>query len=107
MTIQRHLKQIELDLGRNPDALRWAPRPLDLDLVLMGDCQLQTPTLTLPDPEILTRPFVAIPLAQLAPEWLHPTEKISLSAIAARFLQLPHDLIPDPATTERLQTILQ
>lgn len=105
--LQHTLKTIEIETGRQPGTTHWGPRTLDLDIMLMGECILQSPTLTLPNPEILTRAFVAIPLAQLAPEWLHPIEKISLATIAARFTPFPGELIADLETTARLQAIIR
>ncbi|MBF0125859.1 MAG: 2-amino-4-hydroxy-6-hydroxymethyldihydropteridine diphosphokinase, partial [Magnetococcales bacterium] len=74
LELQRTLKAIEQEMGRQPDAPRWAPRPLDLDIALMGELVRHSPNLVLPDPDMLTRPFLAVSLAQLAPAWLHPLE---------------------------------
>ena len=50
----------------------WGPRTLDLDLLLYGDRQIQTPTLTVPHPYLTERAFVLIPLAAIAPDWIEP-----------------------------------
>ncbi len=52
---------------------RWGPRHLDLDLLLYGDRVETSLTLELPHPRMAERPFVLIPLAEIAPHWLHPT----------------------------------
>jgi 2-amino-4-hydroxy-6-hydroxymethyldihydropteridine diphosphokinase len=79
------LRFIELLLGRRRSADRFAPRPIDLDLALWGDCVLSSPHLTLPDPDILTRAHLALPLAEVAPDWPHPLTGQTLAAIAAGF----------------------
>ncbi|MEO5362759.1 MAG: 2-amino-4-hydroxy-6-hydroxymethyldihydropteridine diphosphokinase [Magnetococcus sp. DMHC-8] len=79
------LRAIEAGLHRVRGAGRYAPRPLDLDIALMGDCVLRTDTLVVPDPDILHRPFLAIPLAELAPALRHPLVGLSLAQIADRF----------------------
>ena len=62
------LRPIEQRLGRQRGADRYAARPIDLDLVAYGDLVLEKAELRLPDPDILERPFLAIPLCELAPE---------------------------------------
>ena len=60
------LKRIELELGRGEHA-RWAPRTIDLDILLWGDERIATERLTVPHPGITERAFVLTPLAELAP----------------------------------------
>ena len=60
------LKQIELELGRGAHA-RWAPRTIDLDILLWGDDRITTDDLTVPHPGITERAFVLTPLAALTP----------------------------------------
>lgn len=84
LTLKFHvLRFIELLLGRRRSADKFAPRPIDLDLALYGDCVMNTPHLTLPDPDILTRAHVAMPLADVAPDWPHPLTGQRLAEIAA------------------------
>jgi len=70
--------------GRHRTADRNAPRTIDLDLLLYDDLVLQIPELTLPDPHILDRAFIAVPLAELAPDLLLPGAASSVREIAAR-----------------------
>lgn len=77
------LRFMELCLGRERSADKYAPRPIDLDLVLHGDAVIARPVLMLPDPDILTRAHVAQPLAELAPDFVHPLTGQTLAAIAA------------------------
>jgi len=66
------LRGIEEDLGRRRTADRSAPRPIDLDVLLHGERVVEEDGLRLPDPDVWTRPFVAIPLWELAPELVLP-----------------------------------
>jgi 2-amino-4-hydroxy-6-hydroxymethyldihydropteridine diphosphokinase len=68
----RRLLQVEESLGRIRDVLN-APRTIDLDLLLYGDEISDTEILTLPHPRFHQRRFVLAPLAELAPQILHPT----------------------------------
>ncbi|MEB3160262.1 MAG: 2-amino-4-hydroxy-6-hydroxymethyldihydropteridine diphosphokinase [Synechocystis sp.] len=48
---------------------RWGPRTLDLDLIFYGHQQLTLPNLQIPHPQFHLRPFVLVPLAEIAPQW--------------------------------------
>ncbi|MEL6950335.1 MAG: 2-amino-4-hydroxy-6-hydroxymethyldihydropteridine diphosphokinase [Pseudomonadota bacterium] len=63
---------LEREHGRVRDGVRWAPRRLDLDLLLLSDVVTETPTLTLPHPRMTERAFVLRPLATLAPTLMVP-----------------------------------
>jgi 2-amino-4-hydroxy-6-hydroxymethyldihydropteridine diphosphokinase len=65
-------KEVEAVRGRALDAPRHSPRPLDVDLLLLGDLQLSTERLTLPHPEVTSRRFVLAPLLELDPELTLP-----------------------------------
>lgn len=66
------LKAIEQEMGRRPSGVQWAPRIIDLDLLLYGEMVLQTPALTVPHPRMHERRFVLEPLNQIAPHTRHP-----------------------------------
>jgi 2-amino-4-hydroxy-6-hydroxymethyldihydropteridine diphosphokinase len=51
----------------------WGARTIDLDLLLYDDVVVRSPLLTVPHPRIAERPFVLGPLAELAPDLIHPT----------------------------------
>jgi len=68
----RHLQEIERSLGRPLPHLRWGPRVIDLDLLTYDQLILEEPILHLPHPRLHERPFVLIPLAEVAPLWRHP-----------------------------------
>lgn len=80
------LRGIEAQLGRRRSADRNAPRPIDLDIALYGDKVIENEALGLriPDPKILTRRHVVLPLADLSPARLHPLTGEPLSEIAVR-----------------------
>jgi 2-amino-4-hydroxy-6-hydroxymethyldihydropteridine diphosphokinase len=65
------LREIEQALGRN-DENRGGPRTLDLDILFYGHRVINEPGLTVPHPRLHRRRFVLVPLADLAPEWVHP-----------------------------------
>ncbi len=67
------LHEIERALGRRREAEpRWGPRTCDLDILLMGDTVIETDDLTIPHPRMHERLFVLRPLAQIAPDAVHP-----------------------------------
>lgn len=78
-------KEVEAERGRALDAPRHSPRPLDVDLLLLGDLELRTERLTLPHPETTSRRFVLAPLLELDPELTLPDGTI----LAAAFARLP------------------
>ena len=77
---------IERRLGRVPSTIRWAPRPIDLDLLLYDDRLIEQPTLTIPHSRMAQRRFVLEPLAQLAPEFVHPVLQQPISVLLERLL---------------------
>jgi 2-amino-4-hydroxy-6-hydroxymethyldihydropteridine diphosphokinase len=65
-------KEVEVARGRVLDAPRHSARPLDVDLLLLGDLELSTDRLALPHPEVTSRRFVLAPLLELDPELTLP-----------------------------------
>lgn len=61
-------KAIEVERGRVFGGPRHGPRPLDVDLLLLGDLELSSDRLTLPHPEVTSRRFVLAPLLELEPD---------------------------------------
>jgi 2-amino-4-hydroxy-6-hydroxymethyldihydropteridine diphosphokinase len=76
-------KTIEAQLGRDPAGRRHAPRPIDLDLLLLGDLQLDEPGLALPHPGVSARRFVLEPLLELDAELALPGGRRLADALAA------------------------
>lgn len=84
---------IEALCGRTREAPRWAPRTMDLDVLLYGELIRETPTLKLPRPDLLKRAYMLGPLADLAPELVHPTEKLTIGELWQRFDRSAHPLV--------------
>jgi 2-amino-4-hydroxy-6-hydroxymethyldihydropteridine diphosphokinase len=76
-------KAIEAERGRMLAASRHSPRPLDIDLLLLGDLELETERLTLPHPEVTSRRFVLVPLLELDPGLALPDGTRLADALAA------------------------
>jgi 2-amino-4-hydroxy-6-hydroxymethyldihydropteridine diphosphokinase len=96
------LREIETHCGRPRDAPKWAPRAMDLDILLYGDLRCEQPGLVLPRPDLLKRPYMLGPLADLAPDLMHPTAGATIGELWARFDRATHPLVPvKPACTPR------
>jgi 2-amino-4-hydroxy-6-hydroxymethyldihydropteridine diphosphokinase len=76
-------KEVEAERGRALDAPRHSPRPLDVDLLLLGDLELSTERLTLPHPEVSGRRFVLAPMLELDPDLTLPDGSSLAGALAA------------------------
>ena len=87
------LHAIEAFCGRPREAPRWAPRSMDLDVLLYGDLVCQEPHLKLPRPDLLKRAYMLGPLAALAPDVVHPTEKRTIGELWRRFDRAAHPLV--------------
>jgi len=69
----RYVKKIERRMGRNTESdIRNGPRPIDIDVLLYEDRILDTEELTVPHPRLHERAFVLVPLADIAPDVVHP-----------------------------------
>jgi 2-amino-4-hydroxy-6-hydroxymethyldihydropteridine diphosphokinase len=80
-------KAVERELGRVPGGRRHGPRPIDVDVLLLGDTPYASDRLTLPHAEVTTRRFVLVPLLELDPELRAPGGARLADALAA----LPDD----------------
>ena len=61
-------KAVEAGLGRARGGVRHGPRPIDLDVLLLGSREFASPGLALPHPEVTSRRFVLVPLLELDPD---------------------------------------
>ena len=64
-------RHLENELGRTP-TFHWGPRLIDIDILFYDDLVLDTPELMIPHPQPASRAFVLVPLADVAPDLVHP-----------------------------------
>ncbi len=76
-------KAVERDLGRRGGGPRHGPRPIDVDLLLLGDVEYSSERLTLPHEQVLARRFVLIPLLELDFTLTTPSGERLADALAA------------------------
>lgn len=91
------LQAIETLCGRPRGAPRWAPRTMDLDVLLYGQLVCDEPRLKLPRPDLLKRAYMLGPMAELAPEIVHPTAGRTMAELWQAFDQAAHPLHRMPA----------
>ncbi len=73
------LKGIEQKMGRYSRS--GEPRVIDIDIVLFGDQEVNVPGLIIPHPRMHERAFVLIPLAEIAPDFIHPVLKKTIKEL--------------------------
>jgi dihydroneopterin aldolase/2-amino-4-hydroxy-6-hydroxymethyldihydropteridine diphosphokinase len=95
------LRQIEDELGRRRTDDKYAPRTIDLDVLVYGDRVARSDEITVPDPQIESRAFLAVPLYELAPDLVMPGSGVPLRDVAATFEG--HDMKPLIEYTEALR----
>ena len=78
LRLLEHVKRIEEQIGRLL-SFRNAPRPIDIDILFYGDESMETESLTIPHPRIPERAFVLAPMAELEPDYLHPTRNQTMA----------------------------
>ena len=76
-------KAVERELGREAGGVRHGPRPIDVDVLLLGDVAFSSERLTLPHAEVTSRRFVLVPLLELDPELTLPGGVRLADALAA------------------------
>jgi 2-amino-4-hydroxy-6-hydroxymethyldihydropteridine diphosphokinase len=84
------LREIEAICGRPREAPKWAPRTMDLDILLYDE--LVEPEIKLPRPDLLKRAYMLGPMADLAPHVMHPTAHATIGELWSRFDQGAHAL---------------
>ena len=87
------LQRIEGLCGRTRDAPKWAPRSMDLDILLYGDRVCEEPGLVLPRPDLIRRPYMLGPMAELSPQVIHPTLGKTMAQLWAEFDRDAHDMV--------------
>jgi 2-amino-4-hydroxy-6-hydroxymethyldihydropteridine diphosphokinase len=111
-SIMARLHAVEARFGRKR-AQRWGMRTLDIDLLALGDSVVPDPEtqdhwrglapdaqigtapdrLILPHPRLQDRAFVLVPLADVAPDWVHPRTGLSVRAMLAALPQADRDAV--------------
>ena len=79
------LLEIEQEMGR-VRLRHWGERNIDLDLLLYEDVVMDTPELILPHPDMQNRDFVLLPLAEIAPELVHPILQKSIEELSNLYI---------------------
>jgi 2-amino-4-hydroxy-6-hydroxymethyldihydropteridine diphosphokinase len=79
--VRATLQGIEEACGRHRDDAKWAPRAMDLDILLFGDAISAAPGLQLPRNDLLRRAYMLGPAAELEPQRVHPTAQRTLAAL--------------------------
>lgn len=90
--VRQHLQQIETLCGRPPDAPKWAPRTMDLDILLYGQLVGNEPGLVLPRPDLIRRPYMLRPMADIAPDVEHPLAHRTMRELWAAFDSAGHEM---------------
>lgn len=86
------LHDIEAQCHRPRSAPKWAPRSLDLDVLLYGDLLAETPAYRLPRPDLVKRAYMLGPMAELAPEVRHPTLGLTIGELWQQFDRGAHPM---------------
>lgn len=87
-----HLHEAETLCGRARHAPKWAPRSMDLDILLFGDRVCDEPGLVLPRPDLVRRAYMLGPAAEIAPDTVHPTLGVTLAELWRNFAQDEHPM---------------
>lgn len=100
--VRQHLQQIEALCGRPPSAPKWAPRTMDLDILLYGQLISSEPGLILPRPDLIRRPYMLKPMVDIAPEVEHPTLHRTLRELWEAFDSAGHEMVRLPESEWRI-----
>ncbi|MEW6193663.1 MAG: 2-amino-4-hydroxy-6-hydroxymethyldihydropteridine diphosphokinase [Bacteroidota bacterium] len=79
--LYRFVKEVETKLGRKKREIKWGPREIDIDILFYNDLIYKSDRVVIPHPEILNRDFVIVPMTEIAPDFVHPAEKVKISEI--------------------------
>lgn len=91
-SVIEQLHAVEALCGRPRNAPRWAPRSMDLDVLLYDNVVCSEPSLTLPRPDLVKRPYMLGPLAEIAPGVVHPTAGLTIGELWQRFDRDAHPM---------------
>ncbi len=77
------LHSIENEMGRKRET-KWGPRIIDLDIIFYNDLVIISPNITIPHPHAHQRRFVIEPLAEIAPDFIHPKLNMTISELSGQ-----------------------
>ena len=101
LELLQFLKQTETELGREKSR-RWGPRLIDIDILAYENQVIQEKNLMIPHPHIAERTFVLAPLADIAPEWVHPLTGRSVTQMLTAVYRTDIHLLPEPLFNNEL-----
>jgi 2-amino-4-hydroxy-6-hydroxymethyldihydropteridine diphosphokinase len=90
--VRERLQKIEAVCGRPPNAPKWAARSMDLDILLFGNEIRSEPGLVLPRPDLVRRPYMLKPTADIAPDLVHPTLHRTMRELWNEFEGKEHEM---------------
>jgi 2-amino-4-hydroxy-6-hydroxymethyldihydropteridine diphosphokinase len=86
------IKQIEKTMGRVPGPVD-GPRPVDIDILFFGNQVVVAPALIIPHPRLAERTFVLVPLAEIAPDFIHPVVGKTIRQMSQSLKVNPEDIV--------------
>ncbi len=99
---EKVIRPIEATLGRVRGPDKFGPRSIDIDIMLFNREIVELNGHSIPDSEVMERPFVAIPLAEIAPSYQHPQTGQTLAEIAGNFAVTEEEMQLRTDVSERL-----
>ena len=91
--VREQLQKIEAACDRPPLAPKWAPRTMDLDILLFGNLVSSEPGLVIPRPDLVKRPYMLKPMADIAPDVSHPTLGKTMRELWSSFAGGEHSMV--------------
>ena len=91
--VRAQLQRVEAACGRAPDAPKWAPRTMDLDILLFGDLVSNEPGLVVPRPDLIRRPYMLKPMADIGPDVVHPVSGRTMRELWEAFGEGGHEMV--------------
>ena len=94
--VREQLQGVEATCGRAADAPKWAPRTMDLDILLFGDLVSNEPGLVVPRPDLTRRPYMLKPMADIGPDAVHPLSGRTMRELWENFDSEGHEMKEQP-----------